>query len=306
MKSKIFVRSAVSCIIIAAMFILTAAPLCYPVVAQSNQHTNNQSSKAKSGPEVAARVKALKESSKSVREALKAFETKGHKPKIEDSSAITGTHASNKTAQTSGGNSVFFQNASFMKKSEIGDDYVEMIWVPTLSIEYEWQGTAIANRYDAYGNLIDQYVANIVMVMPDHNTYSWDVVYEVPYYEGAPLEPIYEPGMYTYVDLGTPLSDQQNQLQQQLQMVSKRDKAGAVGNVQFTKAKALVRWRGGWRAWGKCSAAWGGGSWVGGAAGCGLANWWNAEILWGPCTVVAGVTGTIAGAIGCTYGTLWD
>jgi len=102
--------------------------------------------------------------------------------------------------------------------------------------------------------------------------------------------------MYTYVDLGSPLSSQQYQLEQQ--MVSKRDKVDSPGNVQFVKAKALVRWRGGWRAWGKCSAAWG----IGGAAGCGVANWWNAEILWGPCTAAAGITG----AIGCTYGTLWD
>jgi len=306
MKNLVFVRFAISCMIITALFVLTGQPGFYTVSAQSNQQTKNQSSKAKSGPEVAARVKALKESSKSVREALKAFETKGHKPKIEESSALTGTHASDKTAKSTGVNNVMFQKASFMKQTEYGDEYVEMIWVPTLSIEYEWQGTAIANRYDAYGNFIDQYVANVVMVMPDHNYYSWDVVYEVPYYQGAAQEPIYEPGMYTYVDIGTPLSNQQYQLQQQLQVLSKRDKADSAGGVQFAKAKALVRWRGGWRAWGKCSAAWGGGSWVGGAAGCGLANWWNAEILWAPCTVVAGVTGTIAGAIGCTYGTLWD
>jgi len=298
MKSTIFVRPTLSCMIITAMFILTVAPVCYPVVAQSNQQTKNQSSKAKSGPEVAARVKALKESSKSVREALKAFETKGHKPKIEDATAITGTHASNKTAQAAGINGVMFQKASFMKQTEIGDEYVEMIWVPTLSIEYEWQGTAIANRYDAYGNFIDQYVANIVMVMPDHNYYQWEVVYEVPYYEGTALEPISEPGMYTYVDLGSPLNEQQFQLQMVDQAIAKRSKVGSAGNVQFVKAKALLRWRGGWRAWGKCSAAWG----VGAAVGCAVGNWWNAEIAWGPCTAV----GAIGGAIGCTYGTLWD
>lgn len=294
MKSKIIVRFIVSCLVVTAMFMLTRQFVSYRVAAsnQLSQQTKPKPPKAKSGPEVAARVKALKENNKNVRAALKVFENKGHKPKIENSSALIGSHAS-PNRQAAGSDSGIFQKASFVKQAQVGDDYVELIWVPTLSIDYEWQGTAIATRYDDYGNVLDQYVANIVMVMPDHNTYQWEVVYEVPFYNGVASEPIYEPGMYTDVDLGNSLSQQQLELSQQ---INKLNKAESSGNVHFVKAKAQRR--GGWRAWARCSGAWG----VGAAVGCAVGNWWNAEIAWGPCTAV----GAIGGAIGCTYGTLWS
>jgi hypothetical protein len=38
-KNKIFIRSAVSCVIITAMFILTGQPGFFPVAAQTNQQT---------------------------------------------------------------------------------------------------------------------------------------------------------------------------------------------------------------------------------------------------------------------------
>lgn len=293
MKKKIIARFIVSCLVVTAMFVLNTQFASFRVGAQQ---TRQPPPKAKSGPEVAARVKTLKENNKTIRAALKVFENKGHKPKIEDSSALTGSHASTKSTQAVVGNdnSRIFQKVSFVQQSQIGDDFVELIWVPTLSIEYEWQGTAIATKYDNYGNVIDQYVADIVMIMPDPNTPQWEVVYEVPFYNGIAQEPLYEPGMYTNVDLGNPLSQQQLELPLQ---VSKLGKAESASNVRFVKAKAQ-RWRGGWRAWGKCSGAWG----VGSAVGCAVAHWWNAEILWGPCTAA----GAIAGAIGCSYGTLWD
>lgn len=295
MKNKIIVRFVVSCVIVfVAMFIMDKQSVSYH--ASANNQQNDKTPKVKSGPEVAARVKLLKENNKTIRAALKVFEDKGHKTKIEDSFALTGSYPSKKLAYAADSNdsSRIFQKASFVQQPQIGDDYVELTWVPTLSIEYEWQGTAIATKYDNYGNVIDQYVADIVMVMPDHNTNQWEVMYEVPFYNGIAQEPLYEPGMYTDINLGEPLSQQQLELSQP---ISKLGKVEFANNVHFVKANAQRR-LGGWRAWARCTGAWG----VGAAAGCVIAHVWNAEVLWGPCTAA----GTVVGAIGCTWGTLWE
>lgn len=45
--------------------------------------------KLRSGPEVAARVRKLKEKNKDLKAALKVFERRGHTPKIDESSLIT-------------------------------------------------------------------------------------------------------------------------------------------------------------------------------------------------------------------------
>jgi hypothetical protein len=178
--------------------------------------------------------------------------------------------------------------ASFAPQSSLGNGYVELTWVPDLSIDYEWHGTVIGDLYDDFGNLVDEYVANIVMVMPDHSLYQWDVVYETPIYNGVVQPPIDEPGMYTSVDLGSPLHGQQLEL---MPVANKKpNSVNRYGDASFTKVSMQQRRRS-WRAWAKCSAAWGGGAVVGSMAGCAIASAWSAEILWAPCTVVGSVSG---------------
>jgi hypothetical protein len=282
---------------LALVLSLTTLSFAHSKVATGKIIDNNQlkdrAFKAASGPEVAARVRLLKEQSKDVRAALKVFENKGRRPKVEESSMLSGLYPRSKrmALATRCRDCGSFQKIKF-SQDNTGGSYVELIWVPTLSLEYEWHGTAIGNLYDDYGNLIDQYVANIVIVMPDHNVYRWEVVYELPFRNGVPLEPLDEPGMYTNVDIGTPLAEQ---------YLSK-----AIGTRSGGAKFAKIRWRGGWRAWFKCSAAWCGGAILGSIITCGALNWWNAEIAFAPCAITGSGIGCIGSAVGCSYGTLWD
>src|SRR6267143_176019 len=84
--------------------------------------------KVKKGAEVAAKVRKLKESNRSVRAALKFFEDKKRMPKIDQSFAINGSLGSLKAGlNTRGG---VFQNVSFEQQSSISGDYVDIIFVP--------------------------------------------------------------------------------------------------------------------------------------------------------------------------------
>ena len=159
--------------------------------------------KIKKGAEVADKVRKLKESSRSVSAALKFFEDKKRMPKIDQSFAINGSLGSLKARlNTRGG---VFQNVSFEQQSSVSGDYVDIIFVPVLSQDMEWQGTVIADLYDNNNNIVGEYVAESVLIMPDANLYAWDEVYEAPVYDGVLQSAIAEPGMFTNVDLGVPL-----------------------------------------------------------------------------------------------------
>src|SRR5207253_8403342 len=126
---KNLARFTVSCLLVVAILVLSLplTPNYAAASSQTGQQNNQKAPKAKSGPEVASRVRALNESRRDVRAALKVFENKGHKPKIEDSSALTGLHPSTRNVAPATGNMKGspFQRASFVQQS--GDEYIELI-----------------------------------------------------------------------------------------------------------------------------------------------------------------------------------
>ena len=83
-----------------------------------------------------------------------------------------------------------------------------MTFIPTLSLDGEWQGTIIVNRYDEYGNFLEQYVADIVMIQQREEPYTWAAVYEVEFIGGTPYLN-HEPDMYTGFGLGTSIQEHQ-------------------------------------------------------------------------------------------------
>ncbi|HEX8495429.1 MAG TPA: hypothetical protein VF658_21640 [Pyrinomonadaceae bacterium] len=301
---KNIVRCAISLLLVLLVIGLSMPLAPYSAAASSNVPSaapkKVKDAKVKKGPEVAARVRQLKETNENVRAALRYFEKKGRPSKIDDSFAITGkyTYSNKATAlnRWGGFNSLgsFIRPASFtQQESSIGDAYVELIFVPNYDIENEWQGTVIGNRYDDYGNLVEQYVSESVMVTPDPNTYSWDEIYEAPVYGGEVQPAIDEPGMYTDYSWG----ETREQQPQEYMYMTKSNKAGAHDGMSIVKAGLQSR-RARIRAWARCSFAWCGGA----AVGCIAVNLWNAELLAGPCFAV----GCITSAIGCTWGTLWQ
>ena len=181
----------------------------------------------KRGAEVAARVRQLRETNRNVRAALREFEKRGRRPKINDAVMLTGAvgpaaAASNGTRL---GGAVFqnagavFQNAGFpafrnpgflaaRQQTTLREGNIELTLVTTLDLPDEWQGTIIARGYDSYGNLLDEYVANAVLTAPPYDHTQWTTRYETSFVDGAPYL-MHQPGMFTGFALGTAVADHQ-------------------------------------------------------------------------------------------------
>jgi hypothetical protein len=205
-----FVRSVVSLLLVASIFGLTM-PLPPQTVNALEHQSGSEKAKVKTGPEVAARVKKLKDNNQSVRAALRVFEKKGHKPRIEDSWLVTDKLSAHETAllqEYKKRNRRMLQKARFpLQQETVSDAQGEITFIPTVSLDGEWQGTIIITAYDEYGNFVRQYTANVVLVR-DPGAQEWIAVYEVGFEGGVPYLN-WEPGMYTGFDLGTPLNSQE-------------------------------------------------------------------------------------------------
>jgi hypothetical protein len=238
--------------------------------------------------EVAAKIKAARKNNKDIHAALAYFEKRGQPIQYELASGVTGPRPVQVASlRPHEGCRANFSLKSFDPLQQIIDPsgtggWVELMWIPALSLPYEWHGTAVGDEYDSAGNLVREYVAEIVLQMPDPNIYQWNVVFEAPVAGGVVGDPLGGPGLLLTIDASKPLSIQAKTIKKELS----------------SPRVAPAKWLGGWGAWGKCSAAWCGGA----AAGCAAANFWNAEVAFGPCAAA----GCIGGAIGCTYGTLWN
>lgn len=211
---KNFLRSTGSYLLVIVLLALTL-PLVPQSLATSAPDTPKQKekkrtvkdSKVKRGPEVAARVKKLKETNKSVLAALKKFEKNGRKPQIEESVLISGTiieEASSNSRNVRG----LMQKVGIktQQQTTVSGEGYELILTPSLVVDGEWQGTAVCTRYDEYGNVIEQYAANIVTVAGYDGNIK--VVYEVRY-EGATPYLLHEPGMYAGFALGATIQEHQ-------------------------------------------------------------------------------------------------
>lgn len=243
--------------------------------------------KVNKGSDVAAKVTKLRASSKDVAAAFKSVEDKKRTHKINNSFAISGKLGTQK-AQLSGGPTL--EKASFIQTSFVTGTDVELIFVPVLNDDMEWQGTVISNLYDSTGAVVGQYVAESVLIMPDPNLYAWDEVYEAPVYNGVVLGAISQPGMFTNLDFGIPLNQQQVS-----RYISGPNPSGAVRAVQtaYTQGgQALIR------AWANCTFGWCGG----GGYACVGTDLWSADVLSSSCFAA----GCGNDAVGCVWGTIWQ
>jgi hypothetical protein len=245
--------------------------------------------RVKKWAEVAAKVRKLKDSNKNVRAALKVFEDKKRTPKIDASFSISGSLGSSKTALNNRGQS-FQSHAMFEPQSSITGDYLEIIFVPVLSLDMEWQGTVIADLNDSSGNLVAEYVADSVLIMPDPNFYAWDEIYEAPVYDGIAEPAIAGPGLFTNIDLGVPLDQQDISMQMYQANPSSATRVVPVNYVQGGSARI--------QAWANCTFAWCGGAGI----SCVGTDMWSADVLSSSCFAA----GCGNDAIGCAWETIWQ
>ena len=163
-------------------------------------------SKMKSGQEVTARIRNLKEHNKDVRAAFNTFEKRGRTPKFDDALLINATLEPSSLAVNNTRSSLFRKASFTQEQTTISGNGYELILVPSVVIDGEWQGTAIATKYDEYGYVVDQYASNIVTV-PDSEG-NTAAVYEVRYDNGIPYLQ-HEPGMFTGFTLGLTIQEHQ-------------------------------------------------------------------------------------------------
>ena len=244
--------------------------------------------KVKKGAEVAAKVRKLKDSNKNVRAALKLFEDKKRMPKVDASFSINGSLSSLKAGLDD--RERFFQNVSFEQQSSISGDYIEIIFVPVLSLDMEWQGIVISDLYDSGGNIVGEYVAESVLIMPDPNFYAWDEIYEAPVYNGVVEPAIAEPGMFTNVDLGVPLDQQLLSINLYQANPSSVIRIVPASYVQDGPARI--------RAWANCTFGWCGGAGI----NCVGTSLWSADALISSCFA----SGCGDYTIGCAWETIWQ
>jgi len=244
--------------------------------------------KVKKGSEVVAKVRKLKESNKNVRAALKLLEDKKRTPKVDASFSISGSVGSLKAALNN--RPQLFQNVSFEQQSSISGDSIEIIFVPVLSQDMEWQGTIISDLYDSGGNIVGEYVAESVLVMPDPNLYAWDEIYEARVYDGVVEPAIAEPGMYTNVDLGVPLDQQV--LSGNMYPANPASVIRVIPTTYVQGGPARIR------AWANCTFGWCGGAGI----NCVGTALWSADVLSSSCFA----SGCGNYAIGCAWETIWQ
>ena len=244
--------------------------------------------KVKKGAEVTAKVTKLRDSNRDVGASFKSVEAKKRTHKINNSFAIAGKLGSLKAQMLPGGPTL--EKASFMQTSVVTGTDVELIFVPVLNDDMEWQGTVISTLYDITGAVVGQYVAESILIMPDPNLYAWDEVYEAPVYNGVVLGAISQPGMFTNVDFGIPLNQQQ---------VSKDLKgSNPSGAVQAVPAAFTQAAQAPLHAWANCTFGWCGG----GEYACVGTDLWSADVLNSSCFAA----GCGNYAIGCVWGTIWQ
>jgi hypothetical protein len=179
-----FLLKGLTCFLSLAIFGSTVSFTSHSVYAgtrvEQDQRTNEV--KVKRGPEVGARVKKLKERNKAVRRALGTFEQKNHAPSIDESWAISGKLPHSQTATLKNCTTCgMFRKASFRAQDIVSGEGAEVIMVPTVSTDSEWQGTIIATSYDEAGNFLEQYVADIALIKRYDDIQPWFDVYEVSF-----------------------------------------------------------------------------------------------------------------------------
>jgi hypothetical protein len=193
------VGSALALILIGSSFVLSLS-------AQTNGRRPNpvknvKGARSEKGPKVGDRVKQLRATSNTVNAALDAFEKKGHKPKFDEAISVTGNFAQPRE--------VALRRAHHAsQQTTISGDGVEVIFITSLDMYNEWQGTTIANFYDASGALEEQYVADVVITRSEYVPSEWTARYELKFESDGIGYLNARPGMFTNFTLGTPIQQQ--------------------------------------------------------------------------------------------------
>jgi hypothetical protein len=159
----------------------------------------NIRAKAEIGGKVGQQIRELRRTSKALQNALAVFERNGREPKIDESVSVVGhREIAVETAKAH----------HARQQATINGEGAEVIFITTLHLYNEWQGTVVARFFDANGILQDEFVSNLVFTRSEYSPAQWTLRHDVEYgADGAALL-FHRPGMFTTFQLGTPIQEQ--------------------------------------------------------------------------------------------------
>ncbi|MGZ8844829.1 MAG: hypothetical protein ACXW3C_00010 [Pyrinomonadaceae bacterium] len=157
--------------------------------------------RSEKGLKVGDRVKQLRATNNTVNAALEAFEKKGRQPKFDEAVSFTGSFEQPREVAPR-------KSHHASQQTTISGDGVEVIFITFLELYNEWQGTTIANFYDANGALEEQYVADVVITRSEYDHSEWTARFELKFESDGVGYLNHRPGMFTNFSLGTPILEQ--------------------------------------------------------------------------------------------------
>ncbi len=187
----------------AISLLLIASFLSFPVfssgkTANREHPLKNIRAKAETGAKVGQRIKQLRRTNKDLQSALEVFERNGRQPNIDEAVSVVGYRE--KTRKIAKAHHA-------RQQATISGDGAEVIFITSLHLYNEWQGTVITRFFDANGAVEDEYVSNLVITRSEYSPSEWTVRYDVEYEAGAGYL-FHRPGGFTGFQLGTPIQEQ--------------------------------------------------------------------------------------------------
>jgi hypothetical protein len=230
---KTYIRSLISFALVVLILAQVASATAYDE--PGRRAKDQMDAMLASGSEIGGRLNRLVRGNEDVRAALDAFESKKLTPSLKEAWSLVVSIPP--CDQSRSCESSLYLEAGDWRESISDGARIELIWIPSLNIEREWHGTAIAVLYGWDGSFIAQYVANIVMVNQDPSHRAWTVIYEAAVLGGELRTAIVSPEVMEEIDPGTPLGHWSDRL---------TSVPGANGGVL----------RANWQAWVRAAVRW--------------------------------------------------
>jgi hypothetical protein len=159
----------------------------------------NIRARAETGAKVGQRIKQLRRTSKALQNALTAFERNGCVPNIDEAVSVVGHREKPREIAKA-------HHAS--QQATISGDGAEVIFITSLHLYNEWQGTVITRFFDENGGLENEFVSNLVITRSEYSPSEWTVRHDVEYEADGAGYLFHRPGMFTSFQVGTPIQDQ--------------------------------------------------------------------------------------------------
>lgn len=262
--------------------VAAATRTAYPTCSTTQSAVGTHSGRVIRGAQLAARINAKLNRPIGVhlRRAFDQLEReRSAKVNTREAWGVVGHIDRQTSGASSSGHAGLIRRTSAAQGFSFYEDNIELVWIPADSQAGYWLGTFYATHYDASGDPDVEMIINVEQQFTLPSSEGWTTTWERTVYARDRDRGVIQAGGLAVPREGVRLASFRSEGGMGIRRVGLRF-LGRYGNFLG------------------CGVSW----CAGAAAGCGLANLWNAEIAWAPCTGA----GCVTGFVGCTWGSLWD